>query len=201
MRGVLPIVSLGLCAIGLVAFYRGEARREAELDALRAELKAMRTTANVAGELAKLKLPAPVIVPAPAPVRPAAPDEPAQPAAGPRTQPEAPSAGELDARVALAFAGQRVDPDWSGRTERTLEQSVGAVLPQGSRLRGVACRASLCRLELEHPSEAALDRFREEALFGAHVVWRGAVYETREPTASGGFVTVAYLARDDGPLL
>jgi hypothetical protein len=100
-----------------------------------------------------------------------------------------------------AVHGEPIDPHWSRQAEDLARARLERILTT-SRLESVHCGASLCRLETSHPSQEALEQFREQVLMASEsVLWNGASYSSVQGDArSGTLVTVSYLAREGRPL-
>ncbi len=122
----------------------------------------------------------------------------------PLAQPERPvppSAQELVDSLEAAVHGEPIDPHWSRQAEDLARARLERTLTT-SRLESVHCGASLCRLETSHPSQEALEQFREQVLMASEpVLWNGAAYSSVQGDARAGtLVTVSYLAREGRPL-
>jgi hypothetical protein len=111
------------------------------------------------------------------------------------------SAQELVTSLEEAVHGEPMDPHWSRQTEDLARARLERTLTT-SRLESVHCGASLCRLETSHPSQEALEQFREQILMAPEpVLWNGASYSSVQGDARAGtLVTVSYLAREGRPL-
>ncbi|WP_375765729.1 hypothetical protein NR798_28960 [Archangium gephyra] len=184
-------------------------RQQAELEATRRELREM---ARALGEQqARLeRLTRDVARPASSagqtlafPVEPSAPtagvERPASPA--PPGPPVPPSEQEVVARLEEAVHGEPIDPHWSRQAEDLARARLERTLTT-SRLESVHCGASLCRLETSHPSQEALEQFREQVLMAPEpVLWNGATYSSVQGDARAGtLVTISYVARESRPL-
>jgi hypothetical protein len=128
-------------------------------------------------------------------------------AAAPATAP-APAAAHppapVDPRVQLdaAFLAERADPAWTGGAGRLAEARIGGALPPGSALRALECRASLCRIETEHPDLPHYRQFFQRAFIDQDSrAWNGAVTTAELTEAGDGSVhVISYLAREGAPL-
>jgi hypothetical protein len=111
------------------------------------------------------------------------------------------SAQEVVARLEEAVHGEPSDPHWSRQAEALARARLERTLTT-SRLESVHCGAALCRLETSHPSQEALEQFREQVLMASEpVLWNGAAYSSLQGDARAGtLVTVSYLAREGRPL-
>jgi hypothetical protein len=119
----------------------------------------------------------------------------------PPDHPVPPSEQERVASLEEAVHGEPIDPHWSRQAEDLTRSNLGRILTT-SRLESVHCGASLCRLETSHPSQEALEQFREQVLMApAPVLWNGATYSSVQGDARAGtLVTVSYVAREGRPL-
>jgi hypothetical protein len=129
----------------------------------------------------------------------AASAEPRPTPAEPRPTPaEPPAPFNLRARFDGAFAAQRPDPAWTGTASRLVEARIGAALPPASTLRGVECRASLCRIETDHPDLQHYQQFFQRGFIDADTrAWNGAVTTVEFAEAGDGTIhAVSYLARE-----
>jgi hypothetical protein len=185
-------------------------RQQAELEATRREL---RETARALGEqqarlerlsrdVARPPASAPgqtLALPVEPPASTAGVERPASPA--PPGPPVPRSEQEVVARLEEAVHGEPIDPHWSRQAEELARARLERTLTT-SRLESVHCGASLCRLETSHPSQEALEQFREQILMAPEpVLWNGATYSSVQGDARAGtLVTVSYVARESRPL-
>lgn len=111
------------------------------------------------------------------------------------------SVQEVVDNLEAAVHGEPSDPHWSRQAEDLARARLERTLTT-SRLESVHCGASLCRLETSHPSQEALEQFREQVLMAPEpVLWNGAAYSSVQGDARAGtLVTVSYLAREGRPL-
>ncbi|HMI91828.1 MAG TPA: hypothetical protein VK509_10720 [Polyangiales bacterium] len=96
----------------------------------------------------------------------------AEPNARPEPEQRALSIDRYHAFIAQRFAAESRDASW--REAAGLEAKLNAILPSGSRLRSLDCRASLCKVETTHPD---LERYREFLAAGFSLeaqIWSGA---------------------------
>jgi hypothetical protein len=121
----------------------------------------------------------------------------------PRPAPADPPA-PVDPRARLdgAFLAQQPDPAWTGAAGRLAEARIGAALPAASVLRSVECRASLCRIETEHPDLQRYQQFFQRAFVAPDTrAWNGAVTTAELAEAGDGTVhVISYLAREGAAL-
>jgi hypothetical protein len=133
----------------------------------------------------------------------AASAEPRTAPAEPRTAPaEPPAPFDPRARLDSAFLAQQADPAWTASASRLVESRIGAALPPGSALRGVECRASLCKIESDHPDLPHYQRFFQRAFVDQDTrAWNGAVTTAELADAGDGTVhVISYLAREGAAL-
>ena len=110
---------------------------------------------------------------------------------------QAPSAPSLtfeesEQRVRSAFAAEAVDASWGPNAERTLERIVRSHLPPGSRLDRLACRSTMCEVQLTHADPKAQADFQLTGFQG----WPGALFVTEEKQEGGGAVVTIIAARE-----
>lgn len=185
-------------------------QQQKELEATRRELQRMsRALGEQRAQLERLTRDValtPTPTPGQTPAFPAGPpasnagvERPAPPA--PPEHPVPPSAQEMVASLEEAVHVEPIDPHWSRQAEDLARAKLERVLTT-SRLESVHCGASLCRVETSHPSQEALEQFREQVLMAPEpVLWNGATYSSVQGDAlSGTLVTVSYVAREGRPL-
>jgi hypothetical protein len=124
--------------------------------------------------------------PRPAPVEPRA------------TPAEPPAPFNLRAHLDGAFLAQQPDPAWTASASRLVEARIGAALPPGSALRGVECRASLCKIESDHPDLPHYQQFFQRGFIDADTrAWNGAVTTVELAEAGDGTIhAISFLARE-----
>jgi hypothetical protein len=184
-------------------------QQQAELEATRRELReVVRTLEGQQAHLERLTRDLarqPTAAPHPTI---AAAGPPASSAGGEHLAPLAPpsppaplSEQEVVANLEEAVHGEPVDPHWSRQAEDLARSRLERTLTT-SRLESVYCSASVCRLETSHPSQEALEQFREQVLMAPEpVLWNGSAYSSVQGDARAGtLVTVSYLAREGRPL-
>lgn len=98
--------------------------------------------------------------------------------------------------LADVFAGQRRDDPWAAGMEARLRNAYDVVVPDGTQLMDVACRATLCRVEVVHKDGLAQERFVQalapSGLFSNDGHRGFAVHAG----GKGGLSSVYYLARE-----
>lgn len=123
----------------------------------------------------------------------------AEPSSGrPATPPPAPTQRELQARLERVVYSEGADPAWSSQAEQKARTGIQQLLPQSSQLESVHCSASLCRIEITHPSHEELQRFNEQVLFAPQpALWNGAAATALSPDSrEGQLISVLYLSRE-----
>jgi hypothetical protein len=100
---------------------------------------------------------------------------------------------ESQRRVLSAFAAEAVDASWGPDAERKLERIVRSHLPAGSRLNGLACRSSMCELQLTHADA----RIQADFLRNGFHEWPGSLFVSEE-TKEHGEVAVTIIASREG---
>jgi hypothetical protein len=106
--------------------------------------------------------------------------------------------------VSSAFNRETAHPTWNPTSE--LRDKVNGVLPEGSSLRSLSCRTSMCRMETSHRDARTYGDFTRSLVMQGDggSVWAGpAFFEMiREPTGAGDeLVAVAYLGRESLPFI
>lgn len=184
-------------------------QQQAELEATRRELREVARALGaqqahlerLTREMARSPASAPgptLALPSGVPASNAGVEHPAPPAPPAPSSPPVPlSAQEVVARLEEAVHGEPIDPHWSRQAEDLTRATLERTLTT-SRLESVHCGASVCRLETSHPSQEALEQFREQVLMASEpVLWNGAAYSSVQGDARAGtLVTVSYLARE-----
>jgi hypothetical protein len=117
---------------------------------------------------------------------------------------EEPDARERDRAARAAFerglddhlAAEAADSTWATATEARIVEAVRTGFA-GTRVRAAVCKASLCRVELDHDDDEAQERFLARVTFTAPFDGRGYIRRSRpgEP-----HTTRVYLARNGQPL-
>ena len=102
------------------------------------------------------------------------------------------------------FSAERIDPTWT--PSRELSAKVTQALPEGSRLRAVDCRSSMCRVETSHRDAQSYTGFTKQFAFTGESppLWTGAAFlkVIRAPAREGeDLIAVAYLGRTSLPVL
>lgn len=117
----------------------------------------------------------------------------------PATQPPPALTGEdMADRAEQQFRAEYVDRSWAFSVENRLSTALRALGADAPVVRGVACRDSLCRVELDHSNESMCNAFAEHTLLRAQEpLWTGEVFHHCEEGDSRGQVrSVAYLVRE-----
>lgn len=113
---------------------------------------------------------------------------------------EPPAAPDVDApasrsQVEASFQAESVDSGWASSAQREVRDTLASMLPASALVRGLDCRATLCRLEVDFSAEA---EFREVmGSPGALIrLWSGpAVTHFEKDPARGTVTLVSYLVR------
>jgi hypothetical protein len=107
------------------------------------------------------------------------------------------SVGELHKRYEGSFRGEAVDAAWAGQAKSIADAKLSAILPSGSSIRGLECRATMCRLETAHKDYASYVSFVRAAFTNPdQAPWNAESYSAplNDNPADGVFVT--YIARE-----
>ena len=206
-------IIIGVVLVGSVALQRLDAREHQEaLALLRGELdrvsssveQLQRTSSTQGSQPAAMDAPMPRATSPPALPSPPAvvapsdePDEsppPARPAAAPF------DSNAARAHVERTFEQESSDSGWASDAQREVRENLSTLLPSTASVRGLDCRATLCRLEVDFPLETD---FREAmGRPGAMVrLWKGPSLALIERDSARGSVTViGYLVRQGHPM-
>jgi hypothetical protein len=107
---------------------------------------------------------------------------------------------KLRERLDSTFHAEPFDSGWAGGAQRLAAERLRETLPEGSEVRSVECRSSLCRIETSHTDGPHYQEFVRKAFLNPDTkLWNGGLFSTRLDDASqaeGRTVVVAYLARD-----
>jgi hypothetical protein len=95
-------------------------------------------------------------------------------------------------RVRSAFAAETVDAEWSPDAERKLEGIVRSHLPTNSRLNSLACRSSMCEVQVTHADAKAQADFLMTGFRG----WPGSLFVTAEKPEHGEIAVTIIAARE-----
>jgi hypothetical protein len=201
------LVVAGASAVWGYQTWKGAARKEHDANATEAaetrrELQELREqSASLQGAVNELAAAHNRVVAlagqraAPGDASPGSGQGPARPAAAP------PSREEYAAFLDGEYASESPDPRWN--PAREVGSKLAAVLPEGSTVRSIECKASMCRLETAHHGAQSYQQFTRIFLKpGDARPWDGpVVFQVTEGAAEGeGDVTaVAYLGRDSLP--
>lgn len=159
-RGPL-FVSVLACSISLAALFHGRSSGSGKLSTTRGP------TATAAGHDDAQRnmppaLPSAFAVP-PVPEAEVEPIEASEPATARASEEPAFSSDEdMRLHVETIFESESADRAWGGDAESTLQTAVGTHLTEGSRLVGVRCRTTVCRVELQHDTANARDDLMRE---------------------------------------
>lgn len=107
--------------------------------------------------------------------------------------PAVPDIEESRDRVLTAFADEPFDRAWGPVSSGELDRMVRAALPAGSRLIGVECRSTMCRLNLVHADPQAQSPFLRKAFRD----WPGSIFVAEEHR-DGNSLAVALIAARPG---
>jgi hypothetical protein len=132
--------------------------------------------------------------PAPATAAPEAPPAPTAPAV---------SMGDMQDAVESKFVSDKQDVSWSRPAADRARTTILALLPEGSRLDSIDCRASMCRVEVTHPDERSFHQFTLAPSRALDRAWPGSsMVALLRTEPNGEVVSVSYLGREEsGPLI
>jgi hypothetical protein len=111
----------------------------------------------------------------------------------------APSENERREYAALVFEQEPYDATWSTESRRTLATKLEPLAGNGTQVRAVECRSSLCRIVLRQDDADVGEEFVRTFIHSN--VWPGAGTAIRgEPDAQGARELVLYLAKQGAAL-
>ena len=130
-------------------------------------------------------------------------DESAETDAAPELQdtPQAPNFGsdeEMQLHVEAIYSSEPSDRGWSGNAESSLQTGVRGNLPEGSRLLRAECRATLCRMELEHQTQDAHEGFLRA--LAPERPWNGPMYSSAPRRENEKIYSTLFIAREGHPI-
>lgn len=149
---------------------------------------------------AKPEGPRPVVATARA--QPSVPVAPSPPEGNPVETARLPPPSTEDIRdyIKLEFEQERVDPSWAREAKPELAHLLSTYEGQGSRVADVACKARLCRVELEHDDEASYQAFLARALAPGQFNWGSQLMVARDPSTRNPWHMLLFLARSGAEL-
>jgi hypothetical protein len=120
--------------------------------------------------------------------------------ASPASKTEGPSSEEIRDSMEARFHGENADPSWSHEATEKLHDGISPLVPNGSHLRDVECRSSICRVEVTLPNVDAYRAFVQTAYLRPQTHCNGPMMSTVLRTESNGDITsVAYFTRPGTP--
>jgi len=125
--------------------------------------------------------------------------DPAAAKSAPDTPPPAPELEPAHMRETYdrVFAAESRDPAWSDEAKRTTSSKLPTYMPDGSTLRSIECRTSMCRLEIQHKNRDLYWKFVKAALMDSGgQFWSGAVSTLPVSEDPDDGSMVMYLARE-----
>jgi hypothetical protein len=104
-------------------------------------------------------------------------------------------------KIALAldsrFGAEAVDPAWADGAVREATRAISADLPEGTTLKNVECRKSMCRVDTVHADASAFRSFVSDALLSHdRQLWNGGMTSSLRETTDSGVTAVTYIAKD-----
>jgi hypothetical protein len=198
------VVAAAVTLVAGALFFVQKRSNDAALDQIRhdvGELAKQRAAAPSPGAEAPLEAAlrtglANLRVAAPAPAAPSqpAPEVPPSPVAQPAKQH---SGAEITDHYDAAFTVENADASWAADARRQAETRLKAILPEGSSVRSVDCRSSMCRIETSYGDRAQLSQFMRTAFSSpASGIWNAPMYSHLVSDEGGQVVVVSFLARE-----
>jgi len=106
-------------------------------------------------------------------------------------------AAELHHRLETAFAKEHLDPAWTTRAKQIADEKLPALLPPGSVIRSLECRAAFCRLETAHKDFEAYWTFVKKAFLSeSPALWNAMTYSMPLNDDPSEGLMVTYIARE-----
>ena len=96
------------------------------------------------------------------------------------------------------LASQHIDSNWSDQVYAEIESMVQNESFIDSSIVSMDCRETLCKLDMTHVSENAMDSFLGE--FPHHLAWNNDNFVKTEEHGDGSFRSMIYFSRDGHPL-
>lgn len=100
------------------------------------------------------------------------------------------------AHIDTVFSAQSQDNGWSRDAESALTNALLPFAVGGARIQQVACRSTLCKVRVEHPTDTGIRDFVNHA-FAERGYWKGPMVTMRDPTSpKGTFANVMYFSKE-----
>src|SRR6185312_7924965 len=193
-------VVLVVAAVAIRIAYTQDRARQREIDQLRDTVNALQDRPAApapAPTIVTNVIAAPATAPAPSASQASADPAPAAPAA---PAPQRTNQEIMD-HYEISFTEQNADAAWAPGARHLAEQRLKATMPDGSEVRAIDCRTSLCRIETSHADMAHYQQFVRSALFDPTTsVWNAATYSSLVEDRDGHLVVVSYVSREGEPL-
>lgn len=95
------------------------------------------------------------------------------------------------------FEAEPFDSAWSARATREATRALSTDLPEGTTLKKLECRSSLCRVDTLHASLDAFRTFASTSLLGRERrIWNGGVSTMVTDESDHGVTAVTYIAKE-----
>jgi len=108
------------------------------------------------------------------------------------------SVEEMHQGLNKVYDEQAIDPRWARESERELQGKITGLLQPGSELKSLECRGTMCRSDVEYPSERAFSDFVSTAIRPSSRIWDGPIFNTKvSETPDGRMVMRTYYGRRD----
>lgn len=196
---VAPVLGL----LGSLAYWKTSARpaplahdsTRGEVASLRAELASLKANSAaallLAQQSAQLEQQKSEKTAAPAADKEPAPSQASAATEAPLTQ------AEVAVFLDNTFDAEPLDPAWGQTATLEATRALSAGIPDGTTVRGVQCRTTLCRVETSHKNLDDFRAFATGSLLGRERrIWNGGVStQVREESATG-VTAVTYIAKE-----
>jgi hypothetical protein len=104
------------------------------------------------------------------------------------------SGHEMQLHVEGMYSSEISDRGWSGGAESSLQTAVHGKLPDSSRLLRTECRATLCRMELEHQTQGAHQEFLRA--LATERPWSGPMFSSAPRHENDRIYSTVFIARE-----
>jgi hypothetical protein len=135
---------------------------------------------------------------------PAKPEDNALEETSDEASPAAPAPGkklvteqEAEVRLERRFASESVDSTWRSEAVPALQRLFSGHTGAGSRITGIDCRQSMCRVETVHKDFGTYRTLAYDVVTSMNEPWRGAamMHVVGDPEAPGEVKAIAYMAK------
>ncbi len=113
---------------------------------------------------------------------------------------EGPTTEELRIMAAAQYESESVDRGWATSASAQLQNAIQKAATGASKMHGIECRSTVCRVDIVHESEDVFLAFTRTLADSRP--WPGPMFATRvDLTSDGRWVTQLYMGREGKPLV